>query len=47
MKLENTGRNISLSDEDLKWFVEWEKQEWKKSKSYVIDNSYCPSCFKK
>ena len=47
VKIESTGRNISLNDEDLKWFVEWEQEEWEKSKSYVIDNSYCPSCFKK
>lgn len=46
-KIESIGRNISLNDEDFKWFLEWERQEWEKSKSYVIDNSYCPSCFKK
>lgn len=46
-KIENTGKNISLNDDDFKWFVEWEKSEWEKSKSYVIDNSYCPSMFKK
>ena len=47
VKIETTGKNISLSNEDFNWFVEWEKSEWEKSKSYVIDNSYCPSKFKK
>lgn len=46
-KIEHTGRNIVLEECDFKWFAEWEKQEWEKSKSYVIDNSYCPSEFKK
>ncbi len=46
-KIEHTGRNIVLEECDFKWFAEWENQEWEKSKSYVIDNSYCPSEFKK
>ena len=45
--IEETGRNLLLSDDDFKWFADWEKSEYEKSKSYVIDNSYCPSKFKK
>lgn len=46
-KIEHTGRNIVLEECDFKWFAEWEKSQYEKSKSYVIDNSYCPSKFKK
>ena len=46
-KIEHTGRNIVLEECDFKWFAEWETQERKKSKSYVIDNSYCPSKFRR
>lgn len=42
-----TGKNIILSDNDYKWFADWEKAEHEKSKGHVIDNSYCPSKFKK
>lgn len=42
-----TGRNVLASDEDMKWFVEYSKREYEKSKSHTIDNSYCPSKFKK
>ena len=42
-----TGRNVLVSDEDMKWFVKYSKREYEKSKSSVIDNSYCPSRFKK
>ena len=47
VSIKNTGRNIALSDEDFKWFAEWEKEQWEESKTKVIDNSYCPSKFKK
>ena len=46
-KIENTGKNIVLNNDDFKWFVEWEKSQWEESESCVIDNSYCPSKFKK
>lgn len=46
-KLAYTGRNILVSDEDMEWFEEYSRQEYEKSKSHVIDNSYCPSKFKK
>ena len=46
-KIESTGKNIALNDSDFKWFAEWEKSEYEKSKQYVIDNSYCPSRFRK
>lgn len=46
-KIDHTGRNIALNDNDFNWFAEWEKQEWEKSQSYKIDNSYCPSKFKR
>lgn len=36
-----------LSDEDFNWFAELEKSEYEKTKSYVIDNSYCPSKFRR
>ena len=45
--LSYTGRNVLVSDEDMKWFVEYSKREYEKSKSHTIDNSYCPSKFKK
>lgn len=47
VRIENTGKNIVLNDDDLMWFSEWEKTQWEESKSYVVDNSYCPSCFKR
>lgn len=46
-KIENTGRNIALNENDFIWFAELEKAEYEKSKSYVIDNSYCPSKFRR
>ena len=46
-KLEYANRNIVLSEDDYNWFAEWEKSEFEKSKSYVIDNSYCPSKFRR
>lgn len=46
-KVENTGRNIALNDNDFKWFVEWEKSQFEESKAFVIDNSYCPNKFRK
>lgn len=42
-----TGKNIILSEKDYEWFRQWEKKEYEKSKSHVIDSSYCPSKFKK
>lgn len=42
-----TGRNVLTSDEDMKWFVEYSKKEYEKTKSCTIDRSYCPSQFKK
>ena len=41
------GRNVLLSDDDMDWFVEYSKKEYENSKSNIIDNSYCPSKFKK
>ncbi len=46
-KIQHTGRNIVLDEGDYNWFAEWEKREWEKSKAHVIDNSYCPSNFKR
>ena len=46
-KIEITGRNIFLNDEDFIWFAEWEKSKFEESKSHVIDNSYCPSKFRR
>ena len=46
-KIECTNRNIVLKEVDFNWFAEWEKSEFEKSKSYVIDNSYCPSKFRR
>lgn len=46
-KIEYTNRNIVLNESDFIWFAEWEKSQWEESKSYVIDNSYCPSKFKR
>ena len=46
-KLEYANRNIVLNENDYNWFAEWEKAEYEKSKSHTIDNSYCPSKFKK
>ena len=42
-----TGRNVLISDEDMKWFVEYSKKEYEKTKSHAIDNSYCPSKFRR
>lgn len=42
-----TGKNIILSDNDYKWFADWEMEEHEKNKGHVIDNSYCPSKFKR
>jgi hypothetical protein len=42
-----TGRNVLVSDEDMKWFVEYSKREYEKTKSHTIDNSYCPSKFRR
>lgn len=47
VKIKSTGRNIALSDEDFKWFSQWEKEQWEETKSKVIDNSYCPSKFRR
>ena len=41
-----TGRNVLTSDEDMKWFVEYSKREYEKTKSHTIDNSYCSSKFR-
>ncbi|MBR4295732.1 MAG: hypothetical protein IKT56_02700 [Clostridia bacterium] len=46
-KIEFTNRNIVLNEVDFSWFAEREKSEFEKSKSYVIDNSYCPSKFRR
>lgn len=46
-KIEYVNRNIVLNEVDFNWFAEWEKAEYEKSKSSVIDNSYCSSRFKK
>lgn len=46
-KIEFANRNIVLNEVDFNWFAEWEKSEFEKSKSYVIDNSYCPSKFRR
>lgn len=40
-----TGRNILIDDGDMEWFEEYSKKEYEKSTP--IDNSYCPSSFKK
>lgn len=45
--IKTTGKNIVLSDDDYNWFAKWEKSEWEKSKGTPIDNSYCPSKFKR
>ena len=42
-----TGRNILLNDDDMNWFVEYSKKEYEKSEANVIDNSYCPSKFRR
>lgn len=42
-----TGRNVLISDEDMKMFVDYSKREYEESKSHTIDNSYCPSKFRK
>ena len=42
-----TGKNIILSDNDLEWFRNQERAEYEKSKGNVIDNSYCPSKFRR
>lgn len=42
-----TCRNVLASDKDMKWFVEYSKKEYEKTKSTSIDNSYCPSKFKR
>lgn len=42
-----TGKNVAVSDEDLQWFVDYSKREYEKTKSHTIDNSYCPSKFKR
>lgn len=42
-----TGRNVMLKDDDMNWFVEYSKKEFEKSKSNDIDNSYCPSKFRR
>ena len=42
-----TDKNIILSNSDYQWFADWEKAEYEKSKGHTIDNSYCPSKFKK
>ena len=46
-KIEFTNRNIVLNEDDYVWFAEWEASEWAKSKFSVIDNSYCPSKFRR
>lgn len=46
-KIELTNRNITLNEDDFKWFADLEKSEYEKSKSHTIDNSYCTSKFKK
>ena len=46
-KIEFANRNIVLNEIDFNWFAEWEKSEFENSKSYVIDNSYCPSRFRR
>ena len=42
-----TGRNVLLNDDDMNWFIEYSKKEYEKSKGNAIDNSYCPSKFKR
>lgn len=45
--IKTTGKNIILSDDDYDWFAKWEKSEFEKSKGTPIDNSYCPSKFRR
>ena len=45
--IKRTGKNIILSDDDYEWFKKYELEEYEKSKGKAIDNSYCPSRFKK
>lgn len=42
-----TGKNIVLCDDDFDWFSKQETAEYEKSKANVIDNSYCPSKFRR
>lgn len=42
-----TGRNVVTSKSDLEWFEQYSKKEYEKSKSHTIDNSYCPSKFRR
>lgn len=42
-----TGRNVLIRDDDMKWFEEYSKKEYEKSKSIKIDNSFCPSKFRR
>ena len=46
-KIEFANRNIVLNEVDFNWFAKLEQEEFEKSKSYVIDNSYCPSKFRR
>lgn len=45
--LRYTGRNVCINDNALKWFVEYSKKEYEKTKGNAIDNSYCPSKFRR
>ena len=46
-KIEFANRNIVLNEVDFNWFAKWEQEEFEKSKSHTIDNSYCPSKFRR
>lgn len=45
--IKRTGKNIVLCDNDFDWFRDYETKEYEKSKGNVIDNSYCPSKFRR
>lgn len=45
--IKRTGKNIVLCDDDYEWFQKYEAAEYEKSKGNVIDNSYCPSKFRR
>lgn len=42
-----TGRNIVTNKSDLEWFEQYSKKELKRTENYKIDNSYCPSKFRR